>query len=75
MKEYPLKEYRLKNTAEKPTNICECGHTDYFHDIKREDCNLCECPEYKFERELTLSEAIKLQMAIRRKNIKLGFTT
>lgn len=70
-----MKEYPLKDDGSKPTNICECGHTDYFHGIEREDCDRCGCPEYKFEQELTLSKAIKLENVIRRKNKKLGFTT
>ncbi len=70
-----MKEYPLKDNSSKITKICECGHANYFHGIERKECNQCGCPKYKFEQELTLAEAIKLENTIRRKNKKIGYST
>jgi len=70
-----VKEYPLKDNGNKITKICECGHANYLHGIARKECKECGCPEYYFEQELTLDEAIKLENTIRRKNKKIGYST
>ena len=61
MKEYPKRELSDKEMI---VDICRCGHGIHRHKITETGpkgrCNVCTCPKYIFEQQLTQKEALDL---------------
>lgn len=74
-----MKEYPVKVKGSELVDICECGHQWCFHDIiifndGTDECEKCACPKYKFEQNITMDKAIKLEHIIYDKAEKHNYT-
>jgi len=60
------KEYPLKDGKNKIVDVCECGHTEFYHGFDKR-CLSCACPKYKFEQQLRSEDADELSYRLYRK--------
>lgn len=72
---YPIRKFDMEKISNELQDVCRCGHVKHMHETDEpRSCELCGCPQYVFEQQLTRHDVLQLRLKLDMEAEKQGFT-